>query len=271
MPLFGRKPAPGKPVVAPPKGGPAAASTGNVAAPAHSGTTRPTDASVQASGAASPSPTAPAGPYDAASAPENAGPLVDLGSLKIPAVNGMQVRLEIDRVSQLVTGVTIMIPQPNGLSSLQLQAFAAPKRSGIWDEIRAEIAEGIQGAGGTIDDVPGPFGRELISRIPGRTPDGVTSTQAARFIGVDGPRWFLRGVITGPAATDEESAKALEDMFRRTVVVRGEDARPPRDLLALTLPGQVQPAADAAMAKANANAQLGFNPLQRGPEMTETR
>ena len=205
------------------------------------------------------------GPYDESNAPEDIGPQVDLGSLKIPAVNGMQVRLEIDRKTQQVTGVTLILAQPSGVSSMQLQAFAAPKREGIWDEIRGEIATGIEGAGGTADDVPGTFGRELITRIPSHGPDGQPATQAARFIGVDGPRWFLRGVLTGPAATDDTAAKVLEEVFRRTVVVRGDSARPPRDLLALSLPGQI-----AAAAEAEAAAQKpSLDPFKRGPEITE--
>lgn len=264
MPLFGRKPAPARPAT---PAAPTAAASPAAASPVASA---PASAAASAGIAPIANTTAEtSGPYDVNTAPEGLGPQIDLGSLKIPATNGMQVRLEIDRTSQLVTGVTLMFPQQGGMSSLQLQAFAAPKREGIWDEIRGEIAEGIKGTGGTVDDVPGKFGRELITRIPARTPAGVTATQTARFVGVDGPRWFLRGVITGPAATDDEAAKVLEDSFRSTVVVRGDAARPPRDLLALTLPGQVQPAADAAVAQANR--QMDFDPLTRGPEITETR
>ncbi len=62
------------------------------------------------------------------------------------------------------------------------------------------------------------------------------STRDARFIGVDGPRWFLRGVITGRAVTDPEAAAAVEDLFRSVVVVRGSSPMPPRDLIPLKMP-----------------------------------
>jgi hypothetical protein len=65
---------------------------------------------------------------------------------------------------------------------------------------------------------------------------------------------------------DEEAAGKLEDLFRRTVVVRGGDARPPRDLLALRLPNQADGATPAAPA---APAAPTFDPLKRGPEITE--
>ena len=50
----------------------------------------------------------------------------------------------------------------------------------------------------------------------------------ARFVGVDGPRWFLRGVVGGAATSDVEAAAAVEDLFRSIVVVRGTSPMPPR-------------------------------------------
>jgi hypothetical protein len=177
----------------------------------------------------------------------------------------MELRMEIDKASGAVTAVGVTLDG----STLQMQAFAAPRTDGIWDEIREEIALSVGKQGGSVDDVPGPFGRELLARLPVRTPEGRTGHRPARFIGVDGPRWFLRGVVTGRAAVDTEAATTLEDLFRRTVVVRDDKARPPRDLLALTLPDQadgVRPAPAPA-----APAAPSFDPLTRGPEITEIR
>ena len=191
------------------------------------------------------------------------GPRVDLGALRLPGVHGMELRMEIDKKSGTVTAVGVTLDG----STLQMQAFAAPRTDGIWDEIREEIGESVRKQGGAVDDVPGPFGRELLARLPVRTPEGRTGHRPARFVGVDGPRWFLRGVITGRAAVDEEAAGTLEDLFRRTVVVRGTEARAPRDLLALTLPHQ----ADGVAPQPAAPAAPTFDPLKRGPEITEIR
>ncbi|MGB4135503.1 MAG: DUF3710 domain-containing protein, partial [Microbacterium sp.] len=57
-----------------------------------------------------------------------------------------------------------------------------------------------------------------------------------RFVGVDGPRWFLRGVIGGDAASDPAAAEQVEDLFRSIVVVRGATPMPPRDLIPLKMP-----------------------------------
>lgn len=197
------------------------------------------------------------GPWDVSEVPER-GARIDLGSLWVPGVQGMEVRMEVDQKTQRVTGVGIAL---NG-SALQLQAFAAPRREGIWDEIRAEIAESVVKQGGSVDDVPGPFGRELLARLPARTADGRTGHRPARFIGHDGPRWFLRGVVSGKAAIDVEAAKELEAVFGGTVVLRGDEARPPRDLLELKLPGGAPTSEPEAPAPA-------LDPLTRGPEITE--
>ena len=57
----------------------------------------------------------------------------------------------------------------------------------------------------------------------------------ARFIGVDGPRWFLRGVIAGEAAVDPAAAAQVEDLFRSIVVVR-DHPMPRATLIPLRMP-----------------------------------
>ena len=200
------------------------------------------------------------GPWDESEV-EGIGRRVDLGALWLPGVPGMELRMEIDKASNQVTAVALNL---HG-SALQVQAFAAPRTDGIWSEIRAEIAESVTKQGGSADDLPGPFGRELLARLPVRTAEGRTGHRPARFIGHDGPRWFLRGVLTGKAAVDPEAARALEEIFADIVVIRGSQARAPRDLLALRLPGQAGP---PVLADVTAPAP-GLDPMHRGPEITE--
>jgi uncharacterized protein DUF3710 len=195
------------------------------------------------------------------------GPRVDLGAIWLPVLPGLELRMEIDKRTQKVTGVSAQLSG----SGLQVQAFAAPRTQGIWDEIRAEIATSVTGQGGTVDDVPGPFGRELIARIPATSSDGQAAVRPARFVGVDGPRWFLRGVLTGRAAVDAEAAKPLESVFANVVVVRDGNPRPPRDLLTLTLPQSARPNDGAAEPEGATPKAPSFDPLRRGPEITEIR
>ena len=197
------------------------------------------------------------GPWDVADRPDR-GARIDLGAVWLPGVDGMQLRLETGGNGSVVTAAAVTVEG----SSLQVQVFAAPRTAGIWDEIRSEIGESVTKQGGSVDDLPGPFGRELLARLPVRTPEGRTGHRPARFIGADGPRWFLRGVVTGRAAVDPEAARVLEDLFADIVVVRGAEARAPRELLALTMP-------DASPVPQVPDARGLFDPFKRGPEITE--
>ena len=87
------------------------------------------------------------GPYDISEAPEDNVVRIDFGSLKIPGVEGMNVNLEVDEQSDAVVAITIVL----GEGGLQLQPFAAPRSGGFWEEVRAELGQGITTAGGAID------------------------------------------------------------------------------------------------------------------------
>ncbi len=210
------------------------------------------------------------GPFDESEADDDV-PRVDLGALRLAVREGMELRLELEEQTQRVMAATVSLAG----SSVQLQAFAAPRTEGVWDDIRTEIAASVARQGGTTDDLLGSLGRELLARIPAQMPDGRSGYQVVRFTGVDGPRWFLRAVFHGPAAVDDRAALALEEVVRATVVVRGKEAMAPRDLLPLTLPAGVQPQEDAEDAaegdeegREDARRQLP-DPLRRGPEITE--
>jgi hypothetical protein len=196
----------------------------------------------------------PRGPWDSHDLPRGDDvPRVDLGGILVPVPDGVEVRVEVQE------DVPVAATLVDGPSQLQVHAFAAPKSSGLWAEVRAEIATSLKDAGGAAEDVEGPFGTELRARIPDEK-----GAQPARFIGVDGPRWFLRGLLTGPGATDPARARRLEGAFRDVVVQRGSDAMAPRDMLPLHLPRDAReiplppPPPDRSL-------QLPV----RGPEITE--
>lgn len=211
-----------------------------------------------------PSPAEPArerGPWDEQEATEP-GTRIDLGALWVPGRPGLKVRMEMEKRTQQIVAASITAAG----SALQLQAFAAPRSGGLWDELRPEIAASVEKQGGTADEVDGPFGREILARLPVTTQEGRMGHRPARFIGVDGPRWFLRGVMSGKAAIDPDAAAELEELFADVVVIRGEEARPPRDVLPLRVPGKKseQPAEEG-------EGSAALDPLTRGPEITEIR
>ena len=85
-------------------------------------------------------------------------------------------------------------------STLQVQPFAAPRTTGLWEETREQIRAQIRQQGGRVEEREGPLGPELLAEVPvAAGPDGAAGKRLARFVGVDGPRWFLRGVIGGAA------------------------------------------------------------------------
>jgi hypothetical protein len=202
------------------------------------------------------------GPWDEADAPDDGIARIDLGSLRLPALAGTDLRVELN-AQQKVIGATLRA----GDSLLQVSAFAAPRAAGIWDDVRTDLATSASGQGGSLREVEGPFGPELAGTImaapppqPGQTEPGQPVRRPARFLGVDGPRWFLRGMISGPAASSPEAAGTLEAAFRGIVVVRGSEPMPVREQLPLTLP----PQAAAQLARQQAAAQQpGAGPATR--------
>ena len=115
-------------------------------------------AGVEASAAASGHAGEPAwGPWDAT---DDIPPLnrVDFGSLQIPVVDGFEIQLNIADDQ----GPLIAVVREDG--SLQVQAFAAPKSDGLWEEVRQEIITAVTEAGGRAEEAEGPFGPELHVR-----------------------------------------------------------------------------------------------------------
>ena len=196
------------------------------------------------------------GPHDVATRPDPAG-AIDLGSLRVRAVQGMKLRLDVEDSTKRIVAVTITL----GRSALQVQAFSAPRRAGLWDEVREELRDSLDTTpNATVQEQAGRFGTEILTRVPAALPDGSPGWNVARFVGVDGPRWFVRAVFTGTAAVADEAGE-LEEVVRELLVVRGEDPMPPRDLIPLTVPeGAVRrPAGEEPPAA----------PPRRGPEITE--
>lgn len=157
---------------------------------------------------------------------------LDFGGLLIPASPQQKVRLDMDQKTKRVVALTITL----GQASIQLQPFSAPKSGGTWEEVREQIADSVKAQKGRIKEVDGRFGKELAARVPTTLKDGRQGWRVARFIGFEGPRWFLRGVVGGRGAIDSEAAREVEDFFASVVVVRGEDPLPPRELLPLRPP-----------------------------------
>lgn len=78
---------------------------------------------------------------------------LDLGAYYLPFLRGIQLRIKANRATQQVLGSTITF----GSSSLEIEAFAAPKTLGLWDDVRGDLLEANKAA----SEVDGVFGTEL--------------------------------------------------------------------------------------------------------------
>ncbi len=167
---------------------------------------------------------------------------LDIGAYYLPFLQGIELRMKANRATQQVLGSTITY----GSSSVEIEAFAAPKTLGLWDDVRGDLLEANKDA----SEVEGVFGTELKHC---RSPSKAGTTCLPRIVGVDGPRWMLRGIFSGKAAIDPEGqeTKALNKFFADIVVERGEEPLAPRDLIPMHPP--VAPAERKA-AKAAAEA-----------------
>jgi hypothetical protein len=203
----------------------------------------------------------PQGPWDSADAPERER--VDLGALQVAVPPGVELRLELTPEGE-VMAVTLVHQD----SAAQLNVFAAPRSEGIWAEVRQEIADALNSGGGRASVGEGVFGPELRAVVPNEVPGQGVVHAPARFVGVDGPRWFLRALLTGPAATEDGAARPLLDALRDVVVVRGTEPMPARDPLPLTLPPEAQQAVEQP-AEEEDGPRLSLP--ERGPEITEVR
>ncbi|ADD44176.1 DUF3710 domain-containing protein [Stackebrandtia nassauensis] len=213
-------------------------------------------------------PEATTGPYDAADAPEDDEQHLDLGSMRIPALAGLKVGVASDERGNTRPEVVISTED----SVMRLLACAAPRTEGIWDEVRAELAESLSKQGGKVEEIEdGPYGAELRAQQPAGQNDTVT----IRFVGIDGPRWFLRVMFQGACATDPEAAPVLDECLRGVVVDRGVEAMPVREPLTLRLTPEMaeqqkkqaeSAAATEAPAKANGAERAGARKRKPSPK-----
>jgi hypothetical protein len=151
---------------------------------------------------------------------------VDFGSLRIPIPARAQLQVEKGS-GELLRAVHVLVPS----GRVSLSALAAPRSNPLWRGLSAEIADSLSADGARVRTVWGEWGREVEAGSNGAL---------SRFIGVDGPRWMLYGVATGPADGAAELADVLREMMRKTVVFRGTDPLPVKTVLPLRLPEHLE-------------------------------
>lgn len=165
------------------------------------------------------------GPYDESEAPDDDLARLDLGSVRLPVPDGAQLQVEMDPAGPVRA---VHVVTPNG--QITVNAYAAPRTGGLWEEVCGELADQLRSDGAAVHSEAGDWGQELVAAL---------GEVALRFIGVDGPRWMLRGVVAGPPAVARQGSAALRDLLRDTVVVRGQAPMPVRTPLPIDLPDAI--------------------------------
>lgn len=165
------------------------------------------------------------GPYDEAEAPDDEVERLDLGSVRVPVPADSQLQVEVDPEGP-VRAVHLLTP----VGRLTVSAFAAPRSGSLWPEVRRELVDQLRSDGATVRVEEGSWGPELAAQAP---------KSALRFVGVDGPRWLLRGVAAAQADELDECAKLLRAVMAETVVVRGSEPMPVRTPLPIELPDEI--------------------------------
>ena len=151
----------------------------------------------------------------------------DFGALRVPLPAGGAVMVEPPGA-----GGTHALHVTLPAGRLSVSALAAPKSSRLWPELAKEIEASLREGGARVRSFTGDWGRELHA---------TTGAATSVFVGVDGPRWMLYGVATGPTATLVSLDEELRRMLRGTVVLRGASPYPVRTVLPLSLPAHLAP------------------------------
>jgi hypothetical protein len=184
---------------------------------------------------------------------------INFGALRLQVPQGVEVQVQADQASGRITQLTLR----DGDSGMQLQPYASRKSGGMWPEVIDSLKSSINSSGGLVETAEGQFGTEVVAQIQAAGESG--SLQPARFVGVDGPRWFLRAVFMGKGARDNQAAARLTEIMTSAIVVRGGSAMAPGAPLVMNLP------ANTNTDKAQPVNVPDLNPFTRGPEITETR
>jgi len=175
--------------------------------------------------------TAADGPWSLADAPTDRA-FIDFGPLRLPAIAGIKVRAEVDRASQRIGAVTVLVAD----CEVQLQVIAAPRGQGGWTDVRRALAQTVRRKSGFLHTVEGRFGPELIATVTGRDSRDLLRDVTFRHVGIDGDRWLLRAVVMGPSVAEDATVARVDALLSQCAVDRGTEALPRGTVMALSKP-----------------------------------
>ncbi|MDO5048440.1 MAG: DUF3710 domain-containing protein [Actinomycetaceae bacterium] len=177
----------------------------------------------------------PGGPYDISERDASKG-YIDLGPLKVPAIAGLQLQPQLGADKKSIVRLNIVV----GNSVLQVLVAAGPKSGGGWKKILEGTRESFEKQGAEVDyNENGPWGEEILAKVPVKTSDGRAAIAPTRIVGMDGKRWVLRVDIIGAAVVEQKAFQAVASVISNLVVERDNEPRPPLSVIPMTIPDSI--------------------------------
>jgi len=158
---------------------------------------------------------------------------LDLGAVSIPSLPGLAVDINLDPRSGI--GKAFTLNYENSLASIQV--FASAAREDLWPSVRDSIVQGLRDQKVDCEVVLGVFGTEVVCVMPTVDIDGNSYVHPVRFIGISGPRWMQRVVVSGDAAVDGKAQAKLDLALSKILVHRGEEPMSPGQRMEIAIPG----------------------------------
>ena len=180
--------------------------------------------------------------------------MLNLGALYLPNVPGLEVHLDLDPRSGKGKSVSLHL----GMTIAEVQVFAAAANEDLWANMRDAIATGLREQKVDCSVELGRFGTEIHAVMPTVDLDGNVHVQPVRFIGVRGPRWLVRVVVSGDGALlnsniARDGELDIDDVVTQLVVNRGDAPLPPGERLVLQSPDTPDDMGSQTLLSENAN------------------
>lgn len=167
---------------------------------------------------------------------------MSFGPLRLPAYGRMHARLEFDAKTRRMGAVSVHIAD----CEAQIQVIAAPRGHGLWTDMRRSITAKVKKQPGFQQTLEGRFGPELFATVTGRDREGMLRDTTVRYVGIDGDRWVLRAVVTGPSVTEDATIARVDAFLSQCAVDRGDQPIPTGTVLELSPPAGAPVRSDAA-------------------------
>lgn len=163
--------------------------------------------------------------------------MLNLGTVFLPNIPGLEVHLDLDPRSGKGKSVSLHLD----MTIAEVQVFAAASNEDLWAGMRDAIVSGLREQKVDCSVEMGQFGTEIHAVMPTVDLDGNAHVQPVRFVGARGSRWLVRAVISGDGALSDtphnDKAKAgIDEVISKLVINRGDEPLPPGERLELHSP-----------------------------------